>query len=140
MEVKEKLNQIRYLTRDIEKLQELASYYEIMSHSIPGQDFTRERVNCTPSLEAPFLKWIYKKIDIEEKIKVKEKELQEIKAKCIYWISQIDNCDYQLLLLRRYVDLMNWEDVASSIHVANQTIYKYHRLALIELEGISDEL
>lgn len=43
MSVKEKLNQIKYLNYDINRLKQLAEIYEERSHSVPGQSFDREK-------------------------------------------------------------------------------------------------
>ena len=61
------INEITKLRFKISKQKELINYYEVMSHSLGGSDYSTERVDGTRNLEAPFVKWIYKKIDAEEK-------------------------------------------------------------------------
>lgn len=66
---------------------EVEEYHRLAS-SIPGQDFTRERVLTTRNLDATFTKWIYKVIKKEEQIKKKMEELLRVKTEVM---SVIDN-------------------------------------------------
>ena len=69
MKAKKYLQQIQRLSNHIERLKDEAREYERLANSVPGQTFDRERVDCTRNLEAPFVKWIYKKIEKEEPLK-----------------------------------------------------------------------
>ena len=55
------ISEVKKLRYKILKQHELINYYDQMSYTLGGQDFTRERVDCTRDLSAPFEKWIYKK-------------------------------------------------------------------------------
>ena len=63
------IEEIKQLRNKIKGQKELINYYEQMSHSLGGSDYSTERVDCTRDLRAPFEKWIYKKIGAEEKLK-----------------------------------------------------------------------
>lgn len=140
MDVREKLNQIKYLNYDINRLQQLAEIYEERSHSVPGQSFDTERVQTTRNLDAPFVKWIYKKIEVEESIKRKQDRIEIAKVEIMNLVSELENYDYQLILIYRYVNLYGWDEIASNLHISRASMFRYHKQALNELEAKSNEL
>lgn len=138
--VKEKLNQIKYLNYDINKLKQLAEIYEERSHSVPGQSFDREKVQTTRNLDAPFVKWIYKKMEVEESIKRKQDKIELAKVEIMNLVSELENYDYQLILIYRYVHLNGWDEISSSLHISRATMFRYHKQAIKDLEDKFDEL
>ena len=140
MNVREKLNQIKYLNYDINRLKQLAEIYEERSHSVPGQSFDREKVQTTRNLEAPFVKYIYKKIEVEEAIKRKQDRIEIAKVEIMNLVSELENYDYQLILIYRYVNLYGWDEIASNLHISRASMFRYHKQALNELEAMSNEL
>lgn len=140
MSVKEKLNQVKYLNYDISRLQQLAEIYEERSHSVPGQSFDREKVQSTRNLDAPFVKWIYKKIEVEEAIKQKQEKIELVKVEIMNLVSELESYDYQLILIYRYVHLYGWDEIASNLHISRATMFRYHKQAIDELEAKSNEL
>ena len=46
-------------------MKERSEYYEQMNHSIPGLCYDKIGTNPSPILEAPFLKWLIKKDEID---------------------------------------------------------------------------
>ena len=130
MKAKKYLQQIQRLSNHIERLKDEAKEYERLANSVPGQTFDRERVDCTRNLEAPFVKWIYKKIEKEEEIAKAEKKLLEIKSVAEGYICKINDVDLRLLLIYRYFNFYSWSQIASKMYVSMSTVYRYHELAL----------
>ena len=99
----------KYLSRyhnmkiKLEKLEYLHEEYIRMSHSIPGVQFDRIRVSGTKSLDAPFVKWILKKVDVEAEIKELEKELSRKVNLLIETIDNLESIDEKTVLTLRYV-------------------------------------
>ena len=136
MDAKKYLQQIQRLENHIERLKAEAREYERLAGSIPGQNFDRERVSCTRNLEAPFVKWIYRKMDKEEQIEKAKQKLFEIKSSADAYISKIDNVDYRLVLIYRYFNFYTWSEIASKMYVSMATVYRYHELALAEFDTL----
>ena len=86
-----KVSEVQKLRFRISKQKELIDYYEQMSHTLGGSDYSRERVDCTRDLRAPFEKWIYKKIDAEEKLKEMESALTIKLEELANKIDQVDD-------------------------------------------------
>ena len=136
MRAKKYLQQIQKLDNHIERLKAEAREYERLANSIPGQTFDRERVDCTRNLEAPFVKWIYRKIEKEEQIAKANEKLLEIKAIAEGYIAKIDNVDYRLVLIYRYFNYYTWGEISSKLYVSNASVYRYHELALEEFDEL----
>lgn len=132
----DKLHEIEKLRFRISKQMELISYYETMSHSLGGADFTCERVDKTRNLNAPFVKWIYKKIDAESELQKMEQELQEKIDEMSNIVESIDNIDYRRILTYRYLLNQDWESISTSLHLSLSSIHRYHRKSLDELSTI----
>ena len=132
MEAREYLEQVNKLKKKIESLKKLSDYYDRMSYSLPGQDFTRERVDHTPSYDAPFVKWIYKKIETDDLIAKLEKDLVVLKDEVSTAIDKMENIDYKNVLYLRYIEGLLWEDIGAKIYASERTARRYHNAALKE--------
>ena len=67
MTVVEYLSQIHVLEKKIEQLIRAAEF-ERLSFSVPSLSFDRDRIDCAPNLEAPFIKWLEKKDAVDDEI------------------------------------------------------------------------
>lgn len=134
----EKLYDIQKCRQKISKQEELIQYYETMSHSLGGGGF-EEKVQCTPSFEAPFVKWIYKKIDAESVLKVMKENLKIKIDEMLEIIERVDNIDYRKILTYRYIQNKDWEFIFNSLYLGSSTTYRYHKLALKALNSIDEK-
>ena len=130
MTAKEYLEQIGRLEHKIACMKDRADYYDHMSYSIPGQDFTRERVQTPPNYEAPFLRWLIKLDEIKREIAKKEDELKNLKAEALMKIEALDNEDYKNVLIYRYFDHKKWGDIAAKMYASEKTVRRWHENAL----------
>lgn len=139
MKAKRYLQQIQKLDNYIKRLKAEAEEYERLAGSIPGQNFDRERVDGTRSYEAPFVKWIYKKIEKEEEIEEANKKLLELKSIAESYIAKIDVVEQRLILLHRYFNFHTWSEIASKMYVSIATVYRYHEQALESFEALLEK-
>lgn len=130
------ISEVKKLRYKILKQHELINYYDQMSYTLGGQDFTRERVDCTRDLSAPFEKWIYKKIDAEEKLKVMEADLEAKLEELGSVIDRLEQQEYQMVLTYRYILNTDWDDMPRKLNYSISTIFRFHRLALLELKKL----
>lgn len=131
-----KVSEVQRLRFRISKQKELIDYYEQMSHTLGGSDYSHERVDCTRNLEAPYVRWIFKRIEAEEKLKEMESALVVKVDELATLIDQLENVDYKKILTYRYVLDTDWYDMPSVLNYSSSTIYRLHRLALIELKKL----
>ena len=130
MPPKEYLSQVYKLDHKIYLMKLEVEEYRRLASSIPGQDFTRERVQTTRNLEAPFVKWIYKAIDKEDEIKKKMEELLKIKTEVLSVIDKIENDNLRVVLKLRYIDSLSWPQISEKIYASEKTVRRWHNQAL----------
>lgn len=134
MTITEYLSRAHFIKVKIEKLTMEYEEYQQRAGSIPGPTYDKEVVDHTRNLEAPFVKWIYKAIETEEKINMLKADLPKVEAEIIDTIDKLTNIDYRLVLIYRYIDWMSWDDIAKKMYYSNPTIRRWHNLAIAELK------
>jgi len=130
MTSKEYLEQIRKLEHEIRCMKMRSEYYDEMSLSVPGPCLNREGSSGTRNLEAPFVKWLNKKFEIDAEIEKKEAELKNLKAEALLKIEAMDNEDYKCILIERYFNHLNWDEIAAKVFVSRSTVKRWHECAL----------
>ena len=130
MTAKEYLSQVYKLDHKIYLMKLEVEEYHRLASSIPGQDFTREGVQTTRNLDAPFTKWIYKAIEKEEQIKKKMEELLRVKTEVMSVIDNIENDNLRVVLKLRYIDSLSWGEIAEKIYASDKTVRRWHNQAL----------
>lgn len=111
----------------IEKKKQLIEEYRRLSHSIPGPNYGNDMPrNPNRNLSAPFEKWIYLIIEEEDKLKVMESELVVLKDETMKAINTVNNDDYKMVLIYRYIDWLGWNEIARKIYGCVKTARRYH--------------
>ena len=54
------------LRTKITNIDKQIEYYELMANTLGGPNYDSERIDKTRNLDAPFVKWIFKKLDAED--------------------------------------------------------------------------
>lgn len=83
---------------------------------------------------------IAKIIDLQESINNDIDCLVDLKAEVTAMIKKIDNLEYQTVLEQRYLCFTAWEQIAININYGVQNVFRYHRLALAEMDKLFEEL
>lgn len=129
MNAKEYLNQayrleqrIKLAKMEIENLQELAC----CAHS-PGFE---EHYNSTRNTEAPFIKTMYKIIDMEDAADKWLQVLLKLKVEITQAISEVSDKDERLVLQYRYLYNWTWCRIADEIAADERTVRRWHNRAL----------
>jgi hypothetical protein len=134
MTAKEYLSRYHNTKVKIQKLQALVDEYIRLANEIPGIQFDAIRVAGGKSLKAPFEKWILKTLDYEIEIKEMKRKLPGYKKEAIQAIEEIEDQNYQLILVYRYIDWLSWRQIAERMFFSSATIRRWHDKALLELE------
>ena len=118
MNAKEYLEQIRELEHKIYCMKLRSEYYDKMSLSIPGPTYG-EKIGSNPNrnTEAPFMKWLFKKDEIDREIIKLVEKLNSLKAEALVKIEALENEDYKTILVKRYIEGCKWDDIADLIFV-----------------------
>ena len=128
------INEITKLRNKIKKQKELINYYEVMSHSLGGSDYSVERVDGSRNLDAPFVKWIYKKIDAEAKLKEMVQDLEQKTSVLSGHLERLETPEHQMVLMYRYVLDMPWDEIPAVMSYSISSVYRLHRDALFYLK------
>ena len=131
MTSKEYLMQIYNLDHKIYMMQLEADEYRRMADVIPGGNYDKPFVKpSNRNTEAPFVKWINKALDKEKEIEKEIERLNNLKIEVTSVISQIDNGNYRMVLMLRYLKSMKIEEIAETMHYSIPSIKRWHREAL----------
>ncbi|MDY2895337.1 MAG: sigma factor-like helix-turn-helix DNA-binding protein [Candidatus Enterosoma sp.] len=131
MTTKEYLERIGKLERKINAMKMRSQEYDRLSLSIPGPSYG-ERIGSNPNrnTEAPFLKWLIKKHDLDLEIEKLEKKLKDMQAEALLKIEELDNEDYKNVLVMRYIKGIEWKEISQSLYVSLSTVKRWHNEAL----------
>lgn len=99
-----------------------------------GLDYSKERVQSSPSGDAPFVKPICRIIDLEAEINAEIDRFVDEKHKIINQIQGLKNSDYISLLFKRYVEFKKFETIAVEMNFTYQYVLNMHGYALKEFE------
>lgn len=127
----------RYMVLE-DKIKKKKSYIDFCderSLSISGPSYG-EKIGSNPNrnTEAPFVKWIYKKIEAEEQLREMEEQIVVVKNEIEEVISRLENADYEKLLTYRYIDCLTWREIADLQYVSRATLYRWHDEAIEKLQ------
>lgn len=113
---------IRLVSEEIENLQDLAG-----SVSSPGFE---EHYNATRNTEAPFVRTIYKIMELEDKQNTLLNKLLAFKHEMCQVINSIDDINERMVLHYRYVGNETWQDIGRKLYVDERTVRRWHSKAL----------
>jgi DNA-directed RNA polymerase specialized sigma subunit len=134
MNAKEYLSRYHVTELKILRLQVEVEEYIRLANSIPGINFDQIRVDGTKSLEAPFEKWIRKALDNENLIVDLKRKLPIIKGEIMSVIDELEDTELRKVLIYRYIDWLNWNEIAVKMFVSISTLKRWHGNALRSIE------
>ena len=134
MTAKEYLSQSRTLNKLIKDHLAMIENLKQMEQSIPGPNYDTELVDHTRSYEAPFLKFLLKRIDLEKQVEVEKENLVDLQSEVASVIASVKNPLYQSVLSLRYIACKTWQEVAFDLDCSLDNVYRVHRNALKEVK------
>lgn len=137
MDVKEYLCRYHVTEEKILKLQQIVAEYLRLANTIPGVNLDQIRVDGTRRLDAPFEKWILKALDDELLIEELKKQLPLIKCEIISLIDELEDKEYKMILIHRYIDWLSWTEISEKLYYSSSKIRRMHDKALEEISILS---
>lgn len=113
------------INSDIEELQRLRE----MSCAISSPQLG-ERVQTTRNTDAPFVKYICKIQELEDKINAEIDLFVDLKKEIRAVIEKIENTDEQMVLRYRYIHNMTWEEIGDELNADKSTVRRWYGSAL----------
>lgn len=134
MKAKEYLQQLQRLDTVIDqKIKELDDL-KAMSTCIGGFDYSKERVQTSPSGDAPYTKTISRIIDLNEEINREIDNFVDKKHEIINQIQGLANTNHINLLFKRYIEYKRLEVISVEMNYTYQYTKELHGHALQEFE------
>ena len=130
MTAKQYLTQAFRMKRTIEILQEdILRLEAAATYSSPN--LTGMPHNPSPS-HSRMADIVCKIIERKDELQKKLDELAELAAEIQLTIGQMENPDHRAILYKRYVESMEWQDIATTMGYCERQIYRIHAAALRE--------
>ena len=140
MKAKEYLQQLQRLDTVInQKIKEVHDL-RLQTQGIGGLDYSKERVQSSPSGDAPFVKPICRIIDLEAEINAEIDKFVDEKYKIINQIQALQNPKHIDILYKHYVEFKRLEIVAVEMNFTYQYIVELHGTALKEFQLTHENL
>lgn len=136
MDIRAYLSRYHYLDIDIKHMQDEIEEYKRLANSIPSMSFDALRVDGTKSLDAPFTKWIHKAMEKELQIADLKKQLQVVKCEIISTIDKLADMELRKILIYRYIDWNNWNQIALKMHISYSTARRFHYKAIEKIQKL----
>ncbi len=134
MKAKEYLQQLQRLDTVInQKIKEVRDL-RLQTQSTGSIDYSKERVQTSPSGDAPFVKLIGRIIDLETEINAEINTFVDEKHKIINQIQGLKNVDYISLLYKRYVEYKSLKRICVEMNFSYDYIKHLHGYALKDFE------
>lgn len=128
-EVKDYLNQIRYINQEINsRVQERYMLRESIMIKSPSFNDNKVQESGTMHFDDKYMKYI----EASEFINKKVDELVDLKMKVSNEIDQLDKPEHRILLRLRYINLNKFEEIAVEMNYDIRQIHRMHGSALQE--------
>lgn len=129
MTAKEFLSQAYCLNKLIQSHQRELAELEEMGVCISSVNLTG-MLSGSRSIEAPFVRQVIKKVDLENQIKQEIADLIDLRKQIHDAIDAVSDLNQKLVLRYRYIENYSWEQVADNLNYSMTSIYEFHRKGL----------
>lgn len=129
-ETKKFLHRYYFLSLKIEALQKELECLETLADGTQGCSFDTERTSKSPSLKAPFIAYLDR---LEKKRKQLNEKIQEaliLKEEIETAIETVGDPLAELVLTFRYINCMDWREVADKLGYTESYVFELHRKGL----------
>ena len=136
MSAKQYLKQAYRLNELIQSNQKELDELHDLSISLPGTDYSKDKVQTSGSSDASYTKIIEKIIELEKAIESDIEKLLSLKLEIRTVINQVNDNEEKLLLKHRYLNFMSWDEICFEMNVSMRTAHRIHNLALQKVDTL----
>lgn len=130
MDKKTYLCRYHNIQEQIEKKKRYIEFCDERSLSILGPNYGERINNPNQNTEAPFVRWIFKRIEAEEELEELEKKLKVVKMEIEKAINTIQDEELQMVLTYRYIDWLTWDEICGRIYCSISSVKRKHEKAI----------
>jgi len=133
LEKKEYLCRYHNIEEKIIKKKAYIAFCEEKAKSIPGPIYDDMPHSPNPNTEAPFVKWVFRRIDAEAELKVLLDNAAMVKAEIEATIARMINEEERRVLILHYIDWLPWSEIENAMFQSKSSLMRLHRRALDNL-------
>lgn len=130
MDAKKYLSQARLLNNRIKSFENELEYINTIALGPSGPSYGPNKIKQQPSLEAPFIRYIDKIMELEKMIHAEIDKLMALKREIAKTIAEIEDAKLEIILRERYINCRNWEDIAIDLAYSQVYLFKLHQKAI----------
>lgn len=135
MLVKEAIDKSWKIHKKILAAEEQLKFYDVKASSANGPVYDQERIDKTRNLDAPFIYWINKRMDLEKKIEEDKLELEKLSnCLCSSFDEGLDDNE-RLVLLYRHTLFMEFKEISDATNYALSHVYRLATSGMKKLEN-----
>jgi len=123
--VKRYLEQGLELNNQIEAHREQLAAVRSQAYQLPSaSDFSRASVQSTMETEAPFVRSLERREELENWLQQKIGQLEELKGQIVQVIGRYTFGRDNRILTARYVSVKSWGEIAGELHLCKRQVYR----------------
>ena len=130
MDARTYLNQARLLNNRIRSYENELEYINTIALGPSGPSYGPNKIKQAPSLEAPFVRYIDKIMELENIIQDEISKLIKLKKDIARTIAEVGDAKLEIILRERYINCRNWEDIAIDLAYSQVYLFKLHQKAI----------
>lgn len=130
MDARKYLSQARLLNSRIRSYENELEYINTIALGPSGPSYGPNKIKQSPSLEAPFVRYIDKIMELEKIIHNEIGKLIELKKDIARTIAEVGDAKLEIILRERYINCRNWEDIAIDLAYSQVYLFKLHQKAM----------
>ena len=134
MQAKEYLNQAYRLNELIESNEQEIADLNLLKDSLPGTDYSKERVQSSSASDAGFTRIVDKIDELERAIIADTERMLSLKLEIRETINAVFDNEHKLVLKYRYLNFMSWGDICDKMNVSMRTAHRIHSDALADVK------
>ncbi|MCB5280119.1 MAG: DUF1492 domain-containing protein [Candidatus Cloacimonetes bacterium] len=138
MDARTYLSQARLLNNRIRSYENELEYINTIALGPSGPSYGPNKIKQAPSLEAPFVRYIDKIMELEKIIHDEISKLIKLKQNIARTIAEVGDAKLEIILRERYINCRNWEDIAIDLAYSQVYLYKLHQKAIKLIKVPSD--
>lgn len=130
MDARTYLSQARLLNNRIRSYENELEYINTIALGPSGPSYGPNKIKQAPSLEAPFVRYIDKIMELEKIIHDEISKLIKLKQDIARTIAEVGDAKLEIILRERYINCRNWEDIAIDLAYSQVYLFKLHQKAM----------
>ena len=121
---------------DLQKLTEMRK----AACGLPGVAIRRDKVQTSPTGDAPFVQALMRVEEMEAKINREIDQLVALKEQIREVIQQVDSNELQMILMYKYLDGMSYEEIGEKLHSERTAVFRRHKKAIEQIRLPDDPI